>query len=81
MSIRFEVRPEGGHGAYLHWNKSAMRIVAAVIGELAKVEDGVPKLDWEVMEYMKRSVGRDAVDGSLGEGAADIMFKATLNLC
>ena len=58
-----------------------MRIVAAVIGELANVENSVPKLDWELMEYMKKSIGRDAVDGLMGEGAADIMFKATLNLC
>jgi acetylornithine deacetylase/succinyl-diaminopimelate desuccinylase-like protein len=80
LRVTFEVKTEGAHGAYLHRSKSATRIAAALIGELAAVEEIVPKLDPELEEYMRRADIRDAVDQAMGKGAADIMFKATLNI-
>lgn len=80
LRLTFTVRTEGAHGAYLHRSKSATRIAAALIGELAAVESIVPKLDRGLEEYMKRQDVRDAVDSAMGDGAADIMLKASLNI-
>jgi succinyl-diaminopimelate desuccinylase len=80
LRLEFEVRTEGAHGAYLHRSKSAVRIAAALIVELAKVEDIVPNLDPELEEYMKREDVRDAIDEAMGKGAADIVLKPTLNI-
>lgn len=80
LRLVFTVRTEGAHGAYLHRSKSATRIAAALIGDLAAVESIVPKLDQGLEEYMKRQDVRDAVDVAMGKGATDIMLKATLNI-
>lgn len=80
LRLTFEVRTEGAHGAHLHRSKSATRIAAALIVELAAVEEIIPKLDPELEEYMKRTDVRAAVDQAMGKGAADIMLKATLNI-
>jgi succinyl-diaminopimelate desuccinylase len=52
LRLTFTVRTEGAHGAYTHRSKSATRIAAALIGELAAVEEIVPKLDKGLEEYM-----------------------------
>lgn len=80
LRLIFEVRTEGAHGAYLHRSKSATRIAAALIGELAAVEEIIPSLDPELEEYMKRADVRDAIDQAMGKGAADYVLKATLNI-
>jgi succinyl-diaminopimelate desuccinylase len=74
------VLTEGTHGAYLHRTKSATRIAAQLIGELAAIEEIVPNLDVELDEYLKRPDVRDAIDAAMGKGAADIVLKATLNI-
>ena len=38
LRLSFEIRTEGAHGAYLHRSKSATRIAANLICELAKIE-------------------------------------------
>jgi len=51
-----------------------------LIGELAKVEEMVPSLDVGLGEYMKRGDVRAAIDEAIGEGAAGIVLKPTLNI-
>lgn len=80
LRLSFEVRTEGAHGAYLHRSKSATRIAAALIGELARIESIIPDLDPELEEYMKRADVKNAIDGAMGKGAADIVLKPTLNI-
>jgi len=80
LRLTFTVRTEGAHGAYLHRTKSATRIAAQLIGEMAVVENIVPNLDKALEKYVKRQDVRDAVDAAMGKGAADIMLKATLNI-
>jgi acetylornithine deacetylase/succinyl-diaminopimelate desuccinylase-like protein len=79
LRLTFVVQTEGAHGAYLHLSKSATRI-AALISELAIVEEIVPLINQGLDEYLKRGEVRGAVDEAMGEGAADIMLKATLNV-
>ncbi|KAN0114409.1 putative peptidase [Hyaloscypha variabilis] len=80
LRLSFEVNTKGAHGAYVHRSKSATRIAAALIGNLAKIEDIVPNLDPDLEEYMKRKDVRDAIDETMGKGAADIVLRPTLNI-
>ena len=80
LRLSFEIRTEGAHGAYLHRSKSATRIAAKLICELAKIEEISPDLDSELEEYMKRSDVRNAINEAMGKGAADIVLKPTLNI-
>jgi succinyl-diaminopimelate desuccinylase len=73
LRLGFEIRIEGAHGAYVHRSKSATRIAARLIGELAKVEELVPDLDIGLGEYMKREDVRAVIDEAMG--------KAQLTLC
>lgn len=80
LRLTFTVKTEGAHGAYLHRTKSATRIAAALINELAIIEDIVPDLEPTLEEYMKRADVRTAIDESMGTGAADIALVPTLNI-
>lgn len=80
LRLTFVVRTEGAHGAYVHRSKSATRAAARLIGELGAVEEMVPRIDEGLQRYMGREDVRAAVDAAMGEGAADIMLKATLNI-
>ncbi|KAE9379768.1 putative peptidase [Stipitochalara longipes BDJ] len=80
LRLVFEVKTAGAHGAHLHRSKSATRIAAALIGELAKIEEIVPNLDPGLEEYMKKEDVRDAIDEAMGKGAADIVLTPTLNI-
>ncbi|KAI3391316.1 hypothetical protein diail_7604 [Diaporthe ilicicola] len=70
----------GAHGAFTHLSKSATRIAAELISDLAVVEAIVPDLDSGLREYLEREDVREAIDDCMGEGAADIAMKCTLNI-
>ncbi|KAH8746214.1 acetylornithine deacetylase/succinyldiaminopimelate desuccinylase-like deacylase [Diaporthe sp. PMI_573] len=70
----------GAHGAYTHLNKSATRIAAQLISDLAIVEQIVPDLEPGLKRYLEREDVREAIDKSMGKGAADIAMKCTLNI-
>lgn len=70
----------GAHGAYTHLSKSATRIAAQLICDLAVVEAIVPDLDPALKEYLERKDVREAIDQCMGKGAADIATKCTLNI-
>ncbi|KAF8851998.1 acetylornithine deacetylase/succinyldiaminopimelate desuccinylase-like deacylase [Acephala macrosclerotiorum] len=80
LRLTFTVKTEGAHGAYLHRTKSATRIAAALINELSVIEKIIPDLDPALKECMKRSDVRDAINESMGTGAADIVLTPTLNI-
>lgn len=70
----------GAHGAFTHLSKSATRIAAKIINDLAVVEDIVPDVDPGLEEYLRRDDVRQAIDECMGAGAADIAMKCTLNI-
>jgi succinyl-diaminopimelate desuccinylase len=70
----------GAHGAYTHLSKSATRVAARLITDLAAVEAIVPELEPGLEEYLGRQDVRAAIDESMGQGAADIAMKCTLNI-
>jgi succinyl-diaminopimelate desuccinylase len=80
LRCSFEVKTEGAHGAYVHRSKGAICIAAALIEELAVVEDIVPDLDEGLVEYLQQEEVRAAVDEAMGKGAVEYIFKCTLNV-
>jgi succinyl-diaminopimelate desuccinylase len=80
LRITFTIRTAGAHGAYLHRTDSASRLAAALITRLAAVEDIVPDLPRDLVAYLARPDVRDAIDVAMGEGAANIVAKPTLNI-
>ena len=70
----------GAHGAFTHLSKSATRIAARLINDVAVVEDIVPDIDPELKSYLQREDVRRAIDECMGAGAADIATKCTLNI-
>lgn len=70
----------GAHGAYTHLSKSATRIAAQLICDLAAVENIVPDMDLALRNHLAREDVRDALDACMGAGAADMAMKCTLNI-
>ncbi|RDW89546.1 hypothetical protein BP6252_01578 [Coleophoma cylindrospora] len=81
LRLTFTVTCPGAHGAYLHRSIGANRLAAKLIGELVEaVESIAPNLSPELERHLRDPVVRKAVDEAMGEGAADISLKATLNV-
>ena len=76
--ITFTVRTRGTHGAYTHASPSATRIAARLIRDLEALED----LEFDLPDNLMRAQieGVEATDRAMGEGAAGIMPKVTLNI-
>lgn len=74
------VRTKGGHGAYPHQSPSATRIAAALIGALGEVETVRHRVSPAVAAHLATPAVFDAVEQGLGEGAHDVMTRATLNI-
>ncbi|ROV90644.1 hypothetical protein VMCG_10038 [Cytospora schulzeri] len=70
----------GAHGAFTHLSKSATRIAARLINDLAVVEDIVPDVEPRLKDYLQRKDVRRVIDECMGEGAAEIAMKCTLNI-
>lgn len=70
----------GAHGAFTHLSKSATRIAARLINDLAVVEDIEPDVPADLRAYLQREEVRRTIDECMGAGAADISLKTTLNI-
>ena len=80
LRITFTVRTAGAHGAYLHRSESASRIAAALINRLEIIETMSPDLPADLTAHLARTDVRDALNAAMGQGAADIATKLTLNI-
>ena len=76
--VKFTVRTEGAHGAYTHLSASATRIAAALIGELAAIEE----IEWDLPDNILRAgdAVTQAADRAMGAGAGEILTRITLNV-
>lgn len=61
LTFTVDVGP-GAHGAHTHRSRSATRVAAALIVDLAAVEDIVPDLDPALRAYLEREDVRRAID-------------------
>ncbi len=76
--LEFDIRTRGSHGAYPHQTESASKIAAALIEDLEAVTEVEPNMPDNVF----RALGQvhAEMDRAMGEGAADIVPRVTLNV-
>ncbi|KAK0262843.1 hypothetical protein LTS09_002818 [Friedmanniomyces endolithicus] len=81
LRMTFVVETLGGHGAYLHRDEGAIRIVTRLIERLIGLEtlrgEGV---DPDLEQYVERADVRAVANNIMGEGAAASMLKPTVNI-
>src|SRR5437870_2611222 len=76
--LEFKIRTRGAHGAYTHASESATKLAQRLIADL----EAVTLLEPTISDNIARSLeaARESVDKAMGEGAADIVSKVTLNI-
>jgi len=76
--LEFKIRTKGAHGAYTHASESATRLAQRLIGDL----EAVTQIESTISDNLARSLeaARESVDKAMGQGAADIVPKVTLNI-
>ena len=78
MWLRFTVRTAGGHAAYAHLSESATKIGAQLIGDLETLTELHTPAPGNIESLIEKH--RDDTNRALGEGAADIVQKLTINI-
>ena len=78
--VRFRVAVPGGHSAYPHTSSSANKIAAALIGDLLAIEAMVPDETDTVRRTLDRPEVQEAIDQSLGAGAAAVVRRVSVNI-
>jgi succinyl-diaminopimelate desuccinylase len=78
--MKFAVRTPGGHSAYPHVSKSANRIAAALCRDLESLESITPAAPEQVSRALARPEVRAGAERGLGQGAADILQRVTVNI-
>jgi succinyl-diaminopimelate desuccinylase len=78
--LRFRIAVRGGHSAYPHTSPSANKIAAALIQDLLAIEAMAP----DEPEVVRRTLGsadvQEAIDKSLGAGAAGVVRRVSMNV-
>ena len=76
--LEFKIRTKGAHGAYTHASESATKLAQRLIGDL----EAVTQIESTISDNLARSLeaARESVDKAMGQGAADIVPKVTLNI-
>lgn len=80
LRMALTARTRGAHGAYPHLSESAIKIACRLAGDLEALAELRPELPDTVSTAIGRPEARAAMNISLGDGAADIADKATVNI-
>jgi succinyl-diaminopimelate desuccinylase len=78
--LKLSIHTPGGHSAYPHVSKSANRIAAALVHDLAALEALVPATPEKVARALAGPDVRAGAERGLGAGAAEFLEKVTLNV-
>jgi succinyl-diaminopimelate desuccinylase len=78
--LRFRIAEKGGHSAYPHTGGSATRTAAALIRDLQAIEQLLPDEPDPVRRTLDRPEVRQAIERSLGTGAADVLRRVSINV-
>jgi succinyl-diaminopimelate desuccinylase len=78
--LRFRIAVKGGHSAYPHTGGSATKVAAALIQDLQSVEQLVPQEPDAVRRTLDKPEVQKAIDRSLGEGAAGVLRRVSVNV-
>jgi succinyl-diaminopimelate desuccinylase len=76
--LRFTIRTPGAHGAYTHLSDSATKTAARLICDLEALAGEEVTPPGRVAEAL--AAGATAADQAMGQGAADIVQRFTLNI-
>ena len=77
--LKFCVTTPGGHSAYPHQSPSAVRIAADLIRDLTSIESTRIDMPASVAAVLAQPDVRAAIEDGLGEGAADVVPRITIN--
>ena len=78
--VRFRIGVPGGHSAYPHTSASANKIAAALIHDLETIEAKVADETESVRRTLDRPEVQQAIDQSLGSGAAAVVRRVSVNV-
>ncbi len=76
--LEFTIRTRGSHGAYPHASESASKLMTRLIADLEALADLPVDAPGNVMGALQAA--RAEIDRALGEGAAEIAPKVTVNI-
>ena len=76
--LKFTVRTPGAHGAYTHASASATRVAMRLIHDLESLEDLEPDVPGNVRRALTEA--QEVADQAMGDGAAEILPRVTLNI-
>lgn len=77
LRLVFEIETPGAHAAYTHASRNAIRVAAALIGDLGELEAMTIPMSDAVRAAIARS--RAAMDRALGAGAGTILDRITVS--
>lgn len=80
LRMALTVRTRGAHGAYPHLSDSAIKIACRLAADLEALAELRPELPETVSAATASPEARKATDLSLGDGAAEIVNRATVNI-
>ena len=78
--LRLRIAVKGGHSAYPHTGGSATKLAAQLIHDLLAIESMVPDEPDTVRRTLDRPEVQKAIDQSLGEGAAGVLRRVSVNI-
>jgi succinyl-diaminopimelate desuccinylase len=78
--LAFTVKTRGAHGAYIHMSESASLIALDLMERLEAVTRLQPQPPTEIARNLDDPEVRAALDRSMGQGAADLLGKVSLNI-
>ncbi|MGO4171045.1 M20/M25/M40 family metallo-hydrolase [Bosea sp. TAF32] len=80
LRMALTVRTRGAHGAYPHLSESAIKIACRLATDLEALAALLPELPETVSAVIGSAPAREAMNISLGDGAADIADRTTVNI-
>jgi succinyl-diaminopimelate desuccinylase len=78
--LRFRIAVKGGHSAYPHTGGSATKLAASLIQDLQSLEQLVPQEPETVRLTLDKPAVQEAIDLSLGTGAAGVLRRVSVNI-
>lgn len=80
LRLTFHIRTPGAHGAYPHRSANANRIAASLITDLDRLHELPVNMPASMAEYLKRPTVQAAMNTVMGEGAAEVALRVTVNV-
>lgn len=81
LRISVTVRTKGAHGAYLNLSQGAIRTAACFIDKAISAVENMPvRIPEDMAKHLRKDKVKKAIDEAMGEGAASIIARPTVNV-